>query len=317
MRNTLTEDIILEHLEDGELTPGSEIGLRIDQTLTQDATGTMVYLEFESLGIDRVQPEVAVSYIDHNIIQTDYKNADDHRFLQSCAAKYGVTLSPAGNGVSHHVHRQRFGVPGKTLLGSDSHTTTGGCLSMLAMGAGGLEVAMAMAGRPYYISAPKVWGIYVTGELPPFVSGKDVILELLRRYSVKGGLGTVMEFYGPGVANLDFAARATIANMAVDIGATAAMFPSDEVTKEFLRMNGREGVWFPRTTPEDAEFEYVTELDLSESSGRYILIRETTDAQGQAKADVQFRGKAFDFSGPVRRQIPLRFHSRTSISAAP
>lgn len=264
MRNTLTEDIILEHLEDGELTPGSEIGLRIDQTLTQDATGTMVYLEFESLGIDRVQPEVAVSYIDHNIIQTDYKNADDHRFLQSCAAKYGVTLSPAGNGVSHHVHRQRFGVPGKTLLGSDSHTTTGGCLSMLAMGAGGLEVAMAMAGRPYYISAPKVWGIYVTGELPPFVSGKDVILELLRRYSVKGGLGTVMEFYGPGVANLDFAARATIANMAVDIGATAAMFPSDEVTKEFLRMNGREDVWFPRTTPEDAEFEYVTELELSE-----------------------------------------------------
>ena len=264
MKRTLTEDIISAHLVDGELSPGREIGLRIDQTLTQDATGTMVYLEFESLGIDRAKPEVAVSYIDHNIIQTDYKNADDHRFLQSCAAKYGVTLSPAGNGVSHHVHRQRFGVPGKTLLGSDSHTTTGGCLSMLAMGAGGLEVAMAMAGRPYYITTPKVWGIYCEGELQPFVSGKDVILELLRRFSVKGGLGTVMEFYGPGVANLDFAARATIANMAVDIGATAAVFPSDEVTRDFLRMNGREDVWFERRTPDDAEFEYVTELDLSE-----------------------------------------------------
>ncbi len=264
MKRTLTEGIITEHLVDGELSPGREIGLRIDQTLTQDATGTMVYLEFGSLGIDRVKPEVAVSYIDHNIIQTDYKNADDHRFLQSCAAKYGVTLSPAGNGVSHHVHRQRFGIPGKTLLGSDSHTTTGGCLSMLAMGAGGLEVAMAMAGRPYYITTPKVWGIYCEGELQPFVSGKDVILELLRRFSVKGGLGTVMEFYGPGVANLDFAARATIANMAVDIGATAAVFPSDEVTRDFLRMNGREDVWFERRTPEDAEFEYVTELDLSQ-----------------------------------------------------
>ena len=264
MKDTLTEGILSQHLVDGELSPGSEIGLRIDQTLTQDATGTMVYLEFESLGMDRVEPEVAVSYIDHNIIQTDYKNADDHRFLQSCAAKYGVTLSPAGNGVSHHVHRQRFGIPGKTLLGSDSHTTTGGSLSMLAMGAGGLEVAMAMAGRPYYITTPKVWGIYVDGELQPFVSGKDVILELLRRYSVKGGLGTVMEFYGPGVRNLDFAARATIANMAVDIGATAAMFPSDEVTEDFLRMNGREDVWFERTTPENAEFEHITELDLSE-----------------------------------------------------
>ncbi|MFP4637758.1 MAG: aconitate hydratase [Spirochaetaceae bacterium] len=263
MQGTLTERLISDHLVEGKPRPGAEIGLAIDQTLTQDATGTMVYLEFESLGMDRVQPETAVSYIDHNIIQTDYKNADDHRFLQSAAAKYGVTLSPAGNGVSHHVHRQRFGIPGKTLLGSDSHTTTGGCLSMLAMGAGGLEVAMAMAGRPYYINTPEVWGIYLEGELEPFVSGKDVILELLRRYTVKGGVGTVMEFYGPGVSNLDFASRATIANMAVDIGATAAVFPSDEVAREFLRMNGREEVWEERITPPDAEFEYVTELDLA------------------------------------------------------
>jgi aconitate hydratase len=258
----MTEKLLNDHLVEGSLTPGEEIGLSIDQTLTQDATGTMVYLEFEAMGLDRVKPEVAVSYIDHNIIQTDYKNADDHRFLQAAASKYGVVLSPAGNGVSHHVHRQRFGIPGKTLLGSDSHTTTGGCLSMLAMGAGGLEVAMALAGRPYYITTPKVWGIYVTGELPQYVSGKDVILELLRRYTVKGGTGTVMEFYGPGVKNLDMSARATIANMGVDIGATAAVFPSDEVTRDFLSRNGREEVWFEQTTPEDAEFEYVTEMEL-------------------------------------------------------
>ena len=262
MDQTITERLLTDHLIEGRLEPGEEIGLKIDQTLTQDATGTMVYLEFEAMGIDRVQTEVAVSYIDHNIIQTDYRNADDHRFLQSAASKYGVILSPPGNGVSHHVHRQRFGIPGKTLLGSDSHTTTGGCLSMFAMGAGGLEVALAMAGKPCYITTPKVWGIHVTGELPDFVSGKDVILELLRRYSVKGGLGSVMEFYGPGVAHLDMAARATIANMAVDIGATAAVFPSDEVTRDFLARNNREKVWFEQATPEDAEFDSVTEIDL-------------------------------------------------------
>ncbi len=263
MKRTLAERILKEHLVEGKLTPGEEIGLRIDQTLTQDATGTMVYLEFESMGVPRVRPEVAVSYIDHNIIQTDFRNADDHRFLQSCASKYGVILSPPGNGVSHHVHRQRFGVPGKTLLGSDSHTTTGGCLGMLAMGAGGLEVALAMAGRPYYINTPEVWGIHVTGSLNPFVSGKDVILELLRRYTVKGGLGKIMEFYGPGMARLDMSARATIANMAVDIGATAALFPSDEVTRKFLKQNGREEVWSERITPQGAEFEELTELDLA------------------------------------------------------
>jgi len=264
MKHTLTEETLKAHLVEGSLKPGEEIGLTIDQTLTQDATGTMVYLEFESLGIPTVKPEVAVSYIDHNIIQTDYKNADDHRFLQSVAAKYGVTLSPVGNGVSHHVHRQRFGIPGKTLLGSDSHTTTGGCLSMLAMGAGGVEVAMAMAGRPYYINAPKVWGIYVEGEFAPFVSGKDLILTLLQRYSVKGGLGKIMEFYGPGVANMDMSARATVANMAVDIGATAAIFPSDEITRDFLSRNSREHDWVRRRTPEDAEFDEVTEVNLGD-----------------------------------------------------
>ncbi len=262
MKHTITETILSSHVVEGRLAPGEEVGLSIDQTLTQDATGTMVYLEFEAMGVERVHPEVAVSYVDHSIIQTDYRSADDHLFLRSTASKYGVLFSPPGNGVSHHVHRQRFGIPGKTLLGSDSHTTTGGCLSMLAMGAGGLEVALAMAGKPYYITTPRIWGIHVTGELPDFVSGKDVILELLRRYTVKAGLGCVMEFYGPGVANLDMAARATIANMGVDIGATAAVFPSDEVTRDFLRRNGREADWIEQSTPDNAEFEKKSEVDL-------------------------------------------------------
>ncbi|MBN1834584.1 MAG: aconitate hydratase, partial [Spirochaetales bacterium] len=262
MRGTITEGIIREHLAEGEPAPGKEIGLRVDQALTQDATGTMVYLEFESLKLARVQVELAVSYIDHNIIQTDHRNADDHRFLQTSASKFGVLLSQAGNGVSHHVHRQRFGEPGKTLLGSDSHTTTGGCLGMLAMGAGGVEVALAMAGRPYYLVTPEVWGFRLTGELPPYVSGKDLILEILRRYSVKAGIGKVMEFFGPGVAALGMAARATVANMAVDGGFTAAVFPSDEETRRYLAMNGREAAWRPLSTAEDAQFSQVTEVDL-------------------------------------------------------
>ncbi len=263
MKGTIAEKIIESHIVEGRLVQGEEIGIKIDQTLTQDATGTMVYLEFESMNIDRVKVDLAVSYIDHNIIQTDYKNADDHRFLQSAASKYGVLLSPAGNGVSHHVHRQRFGIPGKTLLGSDSHTTTGGCLGMLAMGAGGIEVAMAMAGVPYHIIMPKIWGVYVTGKLQDFVSGKDVILQLLRTYRANGGLGKIMEFYGPGVLNLDLAARATIANMGVDMGLTAVIFPSDEITKEYLRKEDRENDWKPLKTEDGAVFEINSELDLS------------------------------------------------------
>jgi aconitate hydratase len=264
MYDTITGQILSAHLVEGKIEAGSEIGLSIDQTLTQDATGTMVYLEFESLGIARVKPKVAVSYVDHNTIQTDSRNADDHRFLQSCAAKFGVIFSPPGNGVSHHVHRQRFGVPGQTLLGSDSHTTTGGCLGMLAMGAGGVEVAMAMAGHPYYIETPKVWGIYVEGKFQPFVSGKDLILELLRRYSCKAGRGKVMEFFGPGVKNMDFSARATIANMSVDMGFTAAIFPSDEETKNFLAQNGRKDVWRELKTGPNPKWDELTEIDLGE-----------------------------------------------------
>ena len=262
MKNTITEKLLKEHLVEGDLVQGGEIGIRIDQTLTQDATGTMVYLEFESLDIARVKPEVAVSYVDHNLVQTDSRNADDHRFLQSCAAKFGVTFAPPGTGVSHHVHKERFGIPGKTLLGSDSHTTTGGCLCMLAIGAGGAEIAMAMAGKPYHLVTPVVWGIHLTGALRPMVSGKDVILELLRRYTCKGGVGKVAEFYGPGCMHLDMDSRSTIANMAVDMGFTAAIFSSDEITRDYLRRNGRESVWSEIATPPYPEFEEHTELDL-------------------------------------------------------
>ncbi len=263
MGHSLAEKLIESHLIEGSLASGREVGIRIDQTLTQDATGTMVYLAFEAMQIPRVKTQLSVSYIDHNILQTDFKNADDHRYLQSSAAKFGVLLSPAGNGISHHVHRQRFGVPGMSLLGSDSHTTTGGCLGMLAIGAGGLDVALAMAGRAFHFVMPRIWGIHLSGKLQPWVSGKDVILELLRRYSVKGGLGTIMEFFGPGVENLDMAARGTICNMGVDIGATAAVFPSDEITRGYLGLQGREKDWIPLQADPDARYDQVTELDLS------------------------------------------------------
>ncbi len=263
MRGTIAERIISSHLVEQRRGEGAEIGIRIDQTLTQDATGTMAFLEFESLGIPRVAVDLAVSYIDHNIIQADYRNADDHRFLMSAAAKFGVILSPAGNGVSHHVHRQRFGAPGRTLLGSDSHTTTGGCLGMLAIGAGGGEVAMAMAGRPFYLATPKVWGIRVEGRFQDWVSGKDLILELLRRHSAKAGTGKIMEFFGPGVANLDMAARGTIANMAVDMGFTACVFPSDEVTRRYLAMNGREEDFVELAAESDARYDLEETVDLS------------------------------------------------------
>ncbi len=263
MKKSLAAKLIESHRIAGQMKAGQEIALRIDQTLTQDATGTMTYLAFESMQIPCVKSELSVSYIDHNILQTDFKNADDHRFLQTAAARFGVLLSPAGNGVSHHIHRQRFGIPGKSLLGADSHTTTGGCLGMLAMGAGGLDVALAMAGKPFYVQMPKIWGVHLTGKLPDWVSGKDVILELLRRYTVKGGLGTIMEYYGPGVKQLDMSARATIANMGVDIGATAAIFPSDQITRNYLKRQDRERDWTELTADDGAQYDRTTELDLS------------------------------------------------------
>ncbi len=260
---TVAEKILAEHLVAGELKEGGEIALRIDQTLTQDATGTMAYLEFEAIGVPRVRTELSVSYVDHNLVQSDFKNADDHRFLRSAARKFGLYFSPPGNGISHQIHLERFGMPGKTLLGSDSHTPTGGGLGMLAIGAGGLDVAMAMAGKPFYLLTPSIYGIRLTGSLQPWVSARDVLLEVLRRLSVKGGVGYIMEYFGPGVAELSVTDRATITNFGAELGATTSLFPSDDNTRSFLAGQGREEHWRELTADADAEYAEVMELDLS------------------------------------------------------
>ena len=263
MKGTLTEKILRAHLVDGGIIPGGEIGIRIDQTLTQDATGTMAYLQLEAIGIDRVRTELSVSYVDHNTLQTGYQNADDHAYLQSVAARYGVHFSRPGNGICHQVHLERFGVPGKTLLGSDSHTPTGGGIGMIAIGAGGLDVAVAMAGAPYYIAVPKVLGVRLTGQLQPWVSAKDVILTLLGMLSVKGGVGRVVEYHGPGVATLSVPERATITNMGAELGATTSVFPSDEQTRRFLAAQDREHAYTSLAADDDAEYDELVELDLS------------------------------------------------------
>lgn len=262
MGRNLTEKIIDAHRVGGDMRPGGEIALRIDQTLTQDATGTMAYLQFEAMGVPRVRTRLSVSYVDHNMLQTGFENADDHRFLQSVAAKYGILFSRAGNGICHQVHLERFAVPGETLLGSDSHTPTSGGMGMLAIGAGGLDVAVAMAGGPFHLSMPRVLNVRLTGHLRPWVSAKDVILELLRRLSVKGGLGKVIEYSGPGVETLTVPERATITNMGAELGATTSIFPSDEVTRRFLRAQGREASWTPLGADPDAGYDEVMEIDL-------------------------------------------------------
>ncbi len=260
----LVQKIIKAHLVSGEMVPGSEIGIRIDQTLTQDATGTMAYLQFEAMGIPRVRTKRSVSYVDHNMLQTGFENADDHRFLQTIAAKYGIYFSRPGNGICHQVNLERFAVPGETLLGSDSHTPTGGGIGMLAIGAGGLDVAVAMGGGPFYLNMPKVLGVHLTGQLPPWVSAKDVILEILRRLTVKGGVGKVLEYYGPGVASLSVPERATITNMGAELGATTSIFPSDDVTRAFMKAQGREDEWEPLAADPDATYDEVLEIDLSQ-----------------------------------------------------
>ncbi len=242
---------------------GSEIALRIDQTLTQDATGTMAYLQFEAIGIARVKTELSVSYVDHNLLQANFRNADDHRYLQSIAAKYGIYYSKPGNGVSHQVHLERFGVPGKTLLGSDSHTPTGGGLGMLAIGAGGLDVAMAMAGQPFHLKMPKVVGVELSGRLQSWVSAKDIILEVLRRLTVKGGVGKILEYFGPGVATLDVPSRASICNMGTEVGATSSVFPSDVRTLEFLKSQGREADWTELRADSNASYDEIIKIDLN------------------------------------------------------
>jgi len=263
MGKTVAEKIFAAHLVEGELKKGEEIALRIDQTLTQDATGTMAYLEFEAIGIPRVKTELSVSYVDHNLVQSDFKNADDHVFLQGVARKFGLYFSPPGNGICHQVHLERFGVPGKTLLGSDSHTPTGGGLGMLAMGAGGLDVAMAMAGKPFYLVMPRIYGIKLTGRLRPWVAARDVLLEVLRQLTVKGGVGYIMEYFGPGVANLSLTDRATITNFGADLGATTSLFPSDENTRKYMVAQGRGDQWQELSADPDAEYDKVLEIDMS------------------------------------------------------
>lgn len=263
MGYTIAQKIIKNHLLSGEMTPGSEIGLRIDQTLTQDATGTMAYLEFEAMGVPRVKTELSVAYIDHNTLQTGFENADDHRFIQSVARKRGLRFSRPGNGICHQVHLERFGIPGKTLIGSDSHTPTGGGIGMLAMGAGGLDVAVAMGGGAYYITMPKMVRVNLTGSLSPWVAAKDIILEVLRIMSVKGGVGKIVEYGGEGVKTLSVPERATITNMGAELGATTSIFPSDDITKAFLKAQGREKDWTELKADEDAVYDEVIDIDLS------------------------------------------------------
>lgn len=283
MTRNVSQKLITSHLAQGEMIPGEEIGIHIDQTLTQDATGTLVMLELESMGLDRVKTEVSVQYVDHNLIQADFKNPDDHIFLQSACRRFGLWFSRPGNGVSHPVHMQRFGKPGQTLLGSDSHTPAGGALGMLAIGAGGLDVAMAMAGQPFYVAMPKIWGVKLSGKLPNWVSAKDVILEMLRRHGVDGGLGYILEYYGPGLKGLSAMDRHVIANMGTELGATSTVFPSDETVRQFLHEQERAEDWSEWVADTDATYDRDEEIDLStlepliakpSSPGHVVPVRE-------------------------------------------
>ncbi len=263
MGNTIAQKIIRQHLVSGEMTVGADIGLRIDQTLTQDATGTMAYLEFEAMGVPRVKTERSVAYIDHNTLQSGFENADDHQFIQSIAQKHGIYFSRPGNGICHQLHLERFGIPGKTLIGSDSHTPTGGGIGMLAFGAGGLDVAVAMGGGEYHINMPKMTKIELTGKLSPWVSAKDVILAVLQKMSVKGGVGKIIEYGGDGIRTLSVPERATITNMGTELGATTSIFPSDEITKAFLEAQGRGDCWVELSSDPDAVYDEIIQLDLS------------------------------------------------------
>lgn len=263
MGKTIAEKILEAHLVDGEMVKGQEIGLRIDQTLTQDATGTMAYLQFEAMGIDQVKTERSVAYIDHNTLQSGFENADDHKYIGTVAKKHGIYFSKAGNGICHQVHLERFGVPGKTLIGSDSHTPTGGGIGMLAFGAGGLDVAVAMGGGAYYIPMPKMVRVTLNGALAPWVSAKDIILDVLRQMTVKGGVGKIVEYAGEGVKTLSVPERATITNMGAELGATTSIFPSDEVTKKFLEAQGRGDVWIPLSSDRDAVYDEEVIVDLN------------------------------------------------------
>ena len=279
----VTQKLIKEHLIKGEMTPGKEIGIKIDQALLQDATGTLVQLELEAMGLDRAKTEVAVQYVDHNLLQTDFKNADDHAFLLSASQRFGIWYSRPGNGVSHPVHMERFGKPGKTMVGSDSHTPAAGSLGMLAIGTGGLDVAAAIAGQPYFVKMPQVMGVKLTGKMPDWVSAKDVILEMLRRYDVKGGVGKVIEYYGPGLKELSAMDRHVIANMGAELGATTTVFPSDDITRKFLKSQGREEDWSELVADEGCTYDLEDEIVLDDlvpliakptSPGNVVPVRE-------------------------------------------
>ena len=283
MAASVTRKLIESHLESGEPTLGEEIALRIDQTLTQDATGTLVMQELEALELDQVHTEVSVQYVDHNLLQTDEKNAEDHEFLRTAAQRFGVWFSKPGNGVSHPTHMQRFGVPGKTMVGSDSHTPAAGSLGMLAIGVGGLEVAMAMAGRPLHLRMPEVWGIRLEGELPEWCSAKDIILEMLRRHDVDGGVNRIIEYHGPGLTSLTAMDRHVIANMGAELGATTTVFPSDDAVRTFLRAEGRDDDWVELLADDDADYDIDETIDLAEiepliarpsSPGNVVPVRE-------------------------------------------
>ena len=288
MAENVAQKLIRSHLVEGEMTPGTEIGLRIDQTLTQDATGTMVMLELEAMGLERVKTELSAQYVDHNLIQEDYKNPDDHRFLRSACRRFGVWYSRPGNGVSHPVHQERFGKPGKTLVGSDSHTPAAGALGMLALGAGGIDVAMAMAGEPLYLKMPEIWGVRLTGVLPDWVSAKDVILEMLRRHDVDGGLGRIVEYHGPGLAGLWAMDRHVIANMGTELGATTTVFPSDGEVRRFLAAQRREEDWVELVADPGAAYDHEEEIDLAtlvpliampSSPGNVVAVSEVAGAE--------------------------------------
>jgi Aconitase A len=283
MARNVAQKLIADHLVEGEMRPGVEVGIRVDQTLTQDATGTMVMLELEVMGLDRVRTELSAQYVDHNLLQADFRNADDHVFLHSACRRFGVWYSKAGNGVSHPVHMQRFGAPGKTLLGSDSHTCAAGAVGMLAIGAGGLEVALAMAGEPFYFTMPEIWGVRLVGQLREWVSSKDVILEMLRRHGVQGGVGKILEYYGPGLEHLSAMDRHVIANMGAELGATTSVFPSDGEVRHFLASENREGDWHGLIADRDATYDLEEEIDLSalepliacpSSPGNVVPVRE-------------------------------------------
>jgi len=283
MGMNVAQKLISGHLVEGRMVPGEEIGIRVDQTLTQDATGTLVMLELEGMGLERVRTEVSVQYVDHNIIQTDHKNQEDHLFLQSACQRFGLWYSRPGNGVSHPVHMQYFGKPGKSLLGSDSHTPAGGSLGLLAIAAGGIDVALSMAGEPYHLKMPKIWGIKLVGELPDWVSAKDVILEMLRRHSVDGGIGYILEYFGSGLDHLSAMDRHSIGNMGAEMGATSSVFPSDEAVRRFLRAYDREQDWIELSADADAVYDRYEEIDLSEleplialpsSPGKVVPVRE-------------------------------------------